>query len=865
MNSSIKSQPDPDKSTSGVALKTEVAKTENNTAKPVAPRAAAPVTTEREAPKVRFAWATNARWINALMVIGVLIIAAIIGLGVLRVSGTTLGVEGMDYAQLARNLTAGRSFTTDFIRPLALNVTPDRNEFYEFLRAPLFPFVAALAFIVGGAKDATLVGLSLAFWVLSAALLWILSLRLTAGNRAVALVATALWIFSAPVLQLMLQATPATLSTALVLLMLLALTPHDEAVIAQRELARAEVAKKAGKTKKKRKIDPEKVLRNRYLWAGALLGLCYLSDYLTFVAALPLALWWGMALSSNLSGGWNRKMFGRFVLGFVVVAALWWVRNFRLTGNPFYTLQWFELAMGTSTYPGQNLFHDASTNGSLLSLGSSVGELVRKFARGIALYFSQLPLLPHVYALPFVLGALGLPARFENVRRCHVKIATVVAAAVTIVALSLLGRTDSLALMPIVPLLCLLAGIGVQWLFATWQSRSMAQQASAGRSAPIRSGMAQIGRARVLTGIALGLILVFPLFALTRDLSESRAANHNTPERQKALASVGEETPKDRAIISDVPWEVAWYGAHRSLWTPLKPEQMQTVQKKLPISLALLTRDVQKISGYDWEKIYREQKTLPGFIKIGSSKTGDVVFAKEPTLAEAEAAAKAKPKDPAALVSLAKARLQANKPREALQAFRAAAVLAPRAPEVFQGIGAASLAVGDKAGALAAFNKVLQLSPRALLAQMGIAQVLMARGDNAQAMKVYEQVLADYPNYPLAINNLAYLYSQNGGNLDLALQFARRAAQVYPDNPEVLDTVGWICFRTGRTNEAAAYLQQAAQLNPKGALIQYHLGKTWLALKQPQKGSDALQNALNIGIGLPAAENNDARRALANR
>ena len=806
----------------------------------------------------------TARWLPALMVIGVLLLATLVGLGAMRAGGTSLSPQGMDLAQLARNLTAGRSFTTDFVRPLALNVTPGRAEFYEFFNAPLFPFVAALALLAGGASDATVIALSVGFWIVSAALLWVLALRLTAGNRAVGAVAVALWVFSTPVLAQIIQGTQASLSTLLVLMMLLALTPHDPQQLAQAEALRAQAAQKKGKTKKRRKkTDPEKALTRRYLWAGALLGACYLCDYLTFVAALPLALWWGTALSSSLGGGWNRKMLGRLTLGFVLVALLWWVRNFRLTGNPFYTLQWFELAMGTATYPGHSLFQNADASGGLLSLGSSVVELARKFARGIVLYFGQLPLLPHVYALPFVIGALGLPARFEGVRRCHVKVATVTALALVIVALSLLGRTDALALMPLVPLLCLLGGIGVQWLFASWQARFLSQRETATRNAPLRSDLTQIGRWRVLTGVALGLLLLFPLLTLGRDLSEARTENINTPERRKAMETVGEEVPAGRAILSDVPWEVAWYGKHRALWTPLLPAQLPKVQQKAPVSLALFSRDTRENAGEVWDAIYKGEQSLESFIKVGSSKSGDIVLAKEPTLTEAEATARAKPKDAAALVSLAKARLQSGKNREALQAFKAAAALAPQAPEAFQGVGAASMATGDLAGATQAFQKVLQLSPRALLAQMGLADVQMARKQDAQAIATYERVLADYPDYPLAINNLAYLYSQGNGNLNLALQMARRAAQAYPDNSQVLDTLGWVCYRNGRAPEAAQYLQRAAQLEPKSALIQYHLAKSFLAVKQPQKGTDALQNALNLG--LPPTESNDARRLLANR
>ena len=69
------------------------------------------------------------------------------------------------------------------------------------------------------------------------------------------------------------------------------------------------------------------------------------------------------------------------------------------------------------------------------------------------------------------------------------------------------------------------------------------------------------------------------------------------------------------------------------------------------------------------------------------------------------------------------------------------------------------------------------------------------QGKTAEAKTRYERALAIDPNAAVAANNLAGSYSDSGGNLDVALQFAKTAKQVCPNQPAVNDTLGWISTR----------------------------------------------------------------------
>src|SRR5690242_19980825 len=57
--------------------------------------------------------------------------------------------EALDFAQLGRNLSEGRGFVTFFVRPLALHGTNPMLQ-QDTIHGPLYPFLLALAFAIGG-------------------------------------------------------------------------------------------------------------------------------------------------------------------------------------------------------------------------------------------------------------------------------------------------------------------------------------------------------------------------------------------------------------------------------------------------------------------------------------------------------------------------------------------------------------------------------------------------------------------------------------------------------------------------------------------------------------------------------------------
>jgi tetratricopeptide (TPR) repeat protein len=58
--------------------------------------------------------------------------------------------------------------------------------------------------------------------------------------------------------------------------------------------------------------------------------------------------------------------------------------------------------------------------------------------------------------------------------------------------------------------------------------------------------------------------------------------------------------------------------------------------------------------------------------------------------------------------------------------------------------------------------------------------------------KHYRAALDIDPQFAPAANNLAYMLSSREGDIDEALKFAQVAKEKLPDDPSVMDTLGWI-------------------------------------------------------------------------
>ncbi len=93
-----------------------------------------------------------------------------------------------------------------------------------------------------------------------------------------------------------------------------------------------------------------------------------------------------------------------------------------------------------------------------------------------------------------------------------------------------------------------------------------------------------------------------------------------------------------------------------------------------------------------------------------------------------------------------------------------------------------------------------------------------------EAEKRLRRVIVLQPERAHAFNALGYSFADRNINLDEGRTLIEKAHQLAPDDPAILDSMGWIAFRQGRIDEAARYLKQALDKFQDGE-VAAHLGE----------------------------------------
>jgi tetratricopeptide (TPR) repeat protein len=159
------------------------------------------------------------------------------------------------------------------------------------------------------------------------------------------------------------------------------------------------------------------------------------------------------------------------------------------------------------------------------------------------------------------------------------------------------------------------------------------------------------------------------------------------------------------------------------------------------------------------------------------------------------------------------------------------------------------------------FVEMARLDPRSIGPPTMLGVLCYVARDVAGARTWWQQALRIDPRAAAAANNLAWLYAENNGDLDVALELAQSARTQWPNEPEVNDTLGWIYYKKKMTGMAVQYLSESAEVDQKNAMFQFHLGMAYAQAGDDAKARRTLQKALSLDPTFDGAV--EARKTLA--
>ena len=137
------------------------------------------------------------------------------------------------------------------------------------------------------------------------------------------------------------------------------------------------------------------------------------------------------------------------------------------------------------------------------------------------------------------------------------------------------------------------------------------------------------------------------------------------------------------------------------------------------------------------------------------------------------------------------------------------------------------------------YRQIVAASPKFAPAYTSLGLINERRGNKGEALDLYRKALTYDKNSIPALNNLAYLLAENFGEANEALVYAMNAYRLQPNDPRIMDTLGYVLVRNDRADDALNLLLKASELLPDVPAVKLHL-----AMARIKAGDKAAARAL---------------------
>ncbi len=132
--------------------------------------------------------------------------------------------------------------------------------------------------------------------------------------------------------------------------------------------------------------------------------------------------------------------------------------------------------------------------------------------------------------------------------------------------------------------------------------------------------------------------------------------------------------------------------------------------------------------------------------------------------------------------------------------------------------------------------------------------LLYTRGTVLERSGNWDRAEADFlkalelePDQPFVLNYLGYSWVEMGRNVEEATSMIERAVAQRPTAGFIVDSLGWGHFMLGNFDEAVRQLERAVQLTPSDSTLNEHLGDAYWMVGRKREAAFQWQHALDLG------------------
>jgi len=785
-----------------------------------------------------------------LGVIALVIVPPIIALVVLatKFDGLTDSVA-LDHAQVAKQLATTGNFSTSVLRPLSLALHPEGATHPDLYNAPVHPALLATLYLATGASERPAAILGISLWLLSVWLIFLVVMNWW-GRADLGIVAAALYGTNVATLNAAVGGLPYPIATICVMVTVWALFPKNTGP----------------------EIEAGMLSSRRLSLAGLACGAAVLTDYLLLPVALVVAIY----LFKTQTERWSAVR--RFALALAIVIGPWWCRLLLQHGGPWFGLFGYNAMSNTSDFPGESIWRTTEIPSSppFFLLQHPFG-LIRKLVAGFAQYRSAgASIVDPVIAFMFVVALFSIGSRSMWGKRLF---AVIISSVALTAGFSFLLRPEPRLLLTWLPLITI---IGTARL-VEWGHESVGNWSLKTSFIPLRQSLPDITLPGPLNRALLySAVVIIGAFPLAVYLISNRGSN--TGDAPGSIyRALGDRLRTNAVVLTDRPFEVAWYAQRRAVWLCRHENDLQLIEKSTgPITATFVTPWVREIPTTEWgdwwsrimlpRGVYRGMWPSEAFgsqftfrQRLDSGEGAGAVseldllmreVANSPDSSEAhtqlgvaylvreqlpeavrefEEAIRLDNNNTQALLGLWQANARKTETPEALNISQLALQTSPQ--------DAASVAVLDRA--VRYFSTLLKQTPDNpwLLLNMAMCQARLKKWDEVETAYHALSRLAPktFPPELLMVN----LYLQQGLIHEAAVA-CERLIKNQLALPTAYQLLGSIRQAEGKLPEALVAFKKAIELRPQASAPYQQASRCCFLLNQPVDAAQFLQDALRV-------------------
>jgi tetratricopeptide (TPR) repeat protein len=156
--------------------------------------------------------------------------------------------------------------------------------------------------------------------------------------------------------------------------------------------------------------------------------------------------------------------------------------------------------------------------------------------------------------------------------------------------------------------------------------------------------------------------------------------------------------------------------------------------------------------------------------------------------------------------------------------------------------------------ARAMLDKRLAATPDDSVARTRLAAIDEREGNFDKATEAYQSILTANPNHVGALVSLARLYSTHLGDAHRAIEFAKSAYKIAPNDPAISLILGRLAFQTGDYKWAASLLQQALTQQPPNPEVLFDFAQATYSVGHVSDAASNAKSALQARTGFSRAD-----------